>query len=201
MVQFTGTRYGQEVKAGGEASIEYQFFPSPQLDPIEFQMAFTVFYEDSTTVYGTTFFNETVTFADDSAPLDLRSSFKLVLLLSVIGVIGFALLKSRPSKSRSRGGDRSSASTAVKGEYASEFLQRQKVRACVCAGDCFRVCRGVRLCVRVCVCVRAPLWRNARRRCAAHRPCCCVCAPAPPRLLRQAAREGKPRTPAKAKPE
>ena len=66
------------IEPGAEASMEYKFFPSPQLEPIELQMALTVFYEDQETVYGQTFFNGTVNFVDNSSPIDIRGALKLV---------------------------------------------------------------------------------------------------------------------------
>jgi hypothetical protein len=120
--QFTGQGYSQIIEPGAEASMEYKFMPSPQLDPITLQMALTVFYEDSAIMYGTTFFNGTVSFVDHSSPLDIRSSLKLVLVVGVIGVIIFALSSSNGKKSRRS--KTTTTSTTVEGEFAESFRQR-----------------------------------------------------------------------------
>ncbi len=121
-VQFTGQSYGQVIDSGMEATIEYKFFPSPQLEPMALAMALTVFYEDAETVYGSTFFNATVNFVDHSSPIDVRSTFKLLLVVAVIAVIVYVFTQSNSKPARRS--SRKVENTFVEGEFAQKFIER-----------------------------------------------------------------------------
>jgi hypothetical protein len=187
--QFTGQPYGQVVEPGTEASLEYKFFPSPQLDPIELQMALTVFYEDAIThkSYASTFYNGTVDFVDNTSPLDVRSGLKLTLVGGVFAAIVYFMVANGATKKK-KGSRTAEVATAKEGEYADAFLQRT-VRAEPCLGSmvkvssCFAVPRGSSsptppwLCAHTVVCVVL-----CGPRCPAAFGCRCNC---------QAARTGK----------
>jgi hypothetical protein len=126
--QFTGRAYGRIVESGGEASFEYRFLPSPELEPMDLQLAFTVFYEDESSMFSTTFFNQTVTFESKASAFDFGSTVKLLFLLGVIAYVAHFLYtgtaKKPARKSRSTA---STPSTAVSGEFAEDFLKRNTV--------------------------------------------------------------------------
>lgn len=126
---FTGQPYGQVVEPGTEASLEYKFFPSPQLDPIELQMALTVFYEDAIThkSYASTFYNGTVDFVDNTSPLDVRSGLKLTLVGGVFAAIVYFMVANGATKKK-KGSRTAEVATAKEGEYADAFLQRTAAR-------------------------------------------------------------------------
>lgn len=49
---------GMVVKAGEELSLQYNFQLHPDLEPVDYQLAITVFYESETESFSTTFFNQ-----------------------------------------------------------------------------------------------------------------------------------------------
>jgi len=122
---FTGRPYGRFLEGGADASFEYRFLPSPELEAMDLQLAFTVFYEDESSVYSNTFFNQTVTFEDNGAPIDIKSTFKLISIVSIISGISYILIKGtstkKARKSRSTG---AADTTAVTGEFAEEYKKR-----------------------------------------------------------------------------
>lgn len=124
---FTQQNYGQMIDSGMEASYEFKFFPATQLEPMALAMALTVFYEDVDTAFGSTFFNATVNFVDPAAaPFDVRSTFKLVLVLAVSAVIAVVFFKSSARKPTRRSARTATVTetTYVEGEFAKKFLER-----------------------------------------------------------------------------
>ncbi|GAX75809.1 hypothetical protein CEUSTIGMA_g3252.t1 [Chlamydomonas eustigma] len=68
---FTQQIYHQVVLSGQEISIDYTFMPDPRLEPRDFVVALTVFYQDKTgQFYSNTFFNQTVEIIDDKKLVD-----------------------------------------------------------------------------------------------------------------------------------
>ncbi len=49
---------GMVVKSGEEISLQYEFQIHPDLEPVEYQLAITVFYESESESFSTTFFNQ-----------------------------------------------------------------------------------------------------------------------------------------------
>jgi len=94
----------QTLDAGEERTFEYRFMPHPNLDPIELRVAMTIFYEEEgLRSFGSTFFNETVTFFEPNTELDLKSFSKYSFGFTVGGLLIFALYSIfGPEKKRSR---------------------------------------------------------------------------------------------------
>jgi len=67
MSQFTEQKYNAMVYEDEEQTFRYRFMPmnSLDLDPVKYNLALTVFYENEEELFSTTFFNETVSFSDD----------------------------------------------------------------------------------------------------------------------------------------
>ena len=55
---YTYKPFGIVVKGGEEMTLQYQFALHPELDPVEYSLAHTVFYETDTEAFSTTFFNQ-----------------------------------------------------------------------------------------------------------------------------------------------
>lgn len=55
---FTAKPFGIVVKEGEEITLEYQFMVHPSLEPIDYSMSHTVFYETDSQVFSTTFYNK-----------------------------------------------------------------------------------------------------------------------------------------------
>lgn len=73
-----------ELQPGQEASFEYTFYPSNQLAPRDFILAFSVFYKTNT-YFSNTFFNGTVEIVEPQAWIDSQLLF--LVLLAVVGVL------------------------------------------------------------------------------------------------------------------
>jgi len=68
---FTQQIYHQVLLSGQELSIDYKFMPDPRLEPRDFVVALTVFYQDKNgQFYSNTFFNQTVEIIDDKKLVD-----------------------------------------------------------------------------------------------------------------------------------
>ena len=63
-------------------------------------MAFTVFYEDESNMYATTFFNQTIVLEDRSSPFDFRSTLKLVSIVAIISAIVYSLVQGSGGKKK-----------------------------------------------------------------------------------------------------
>jgi translocon-associated protein subunit alpha len=55
---------GMVVNAGEEISLKYSFQLHPDLEPVDYQLAVTVFYDSETESFSTTFFNQVSKFID-----------------------------------------------------------------------------------------------------------------------------------------
>jgi hypothetical protein len=78
------------VPAGSEVSIAYPVRPDPSLEPREFQIAATIWYEDSDQrLYSSTFFNSTVELVEAESAFDSSLLFGAVAVLAIAGLIGF----------------------------------------------------------------------------------------------------------------
>lgn len=60
---------GMVVKGGEEISLKYSFQLHPDLEPVEYQLAITVFYESESESFSTTFFNQVSTIDSFAKPM------------------------------------------------------------------------------------------------------------------------------------
>jgi hypothetical protein len=82
---------------GKEISLDYTFRPDRLLGGRDFQLALTVFYEDTKGgFFSTTFFNSTVDFTEIKKLVDTEAIFLYLLMAGAIAVAGM-LSFGRPS--------------------------------------------------------------------------------------------------------
>jgi hypothetical protein len=83
---------GVVVRPQEEVTVEYQFQLHPDLQPMQYALAHTVFYEDDSISYSSTFFNQTVDLYFREEDMDLETVVQL--LFSAIFTVGivFALV-------------------------------------------------------------------------------------------------------------
>lgn len=93
-----------EVPPGEERSVEFSFTPREDIEPVDFVLCLTVFYEDDEETFSTHFFNQTVKFYEPATEMDAQSVFTMV-----VGV-GFALTMTYALFSCVVGGKRSGVS-------------------------------------------------------------------------------------------
>merc|ERR1711957_845394 len=62
-----------------EYTFRYRFRPIDTLDPVEYHIALTVFYENDEELFSHTFFNDTVTFYEPTSMFDSGNIMKLLL--------------------------------------------------------------------------------------------------------------------------
>lgn len=85
--------FGVLIKPGEEISLKYGFQLHPELEPIEYQLAITVFYDSEQQSFSTTFFNQTVELYFPSSEYDFETissvlfSFVSVLLTIVVTTV------------------------------------------------------------------------------------------------------------------
>ena len=70
--QFTERNFNSTLYPGYEMNFLYVFGLYNFIDPQEYQMALTIFYETDSDYYATTFYNETVEVVDHSSVWDIR---------------------------------------------------------------------------------------------------------------------------------
>jgi len=81
---FTGQQYNQLVHEDDEITLRYKFMPIDTLDPVDYHISLTVFYENDEELFSTTFFNATVTFYEP------ESAFGFQQIVKYLGMIGAA---------------------------------------------------------------------------------------------------------------
>mmetsp|Transcript_22024 Transcript_22024/g.37152 ORF Transcript_22024/g.37152 Transcript_22024/m.37152 type:complete len:248 (-) Transcript_22024:135-878(-) len=83
---YTYKPFGTLVKAGEEITFKYAFQLHPELEPVDYQLAITVFYETEQMSYSSTFFNQTVEMYYPTSEYDLETitSVLFSLALSVV---------------------------------------------------------------------------------------------------------------------
>lgn len=87
---FTQQLYFVMLEPGEELSVEYAFHPDRLLAGREFQLALTLFYEDTKGgFFSTTFFNQTVDFTEIEKLIDTEAIFLYLLFIAAIGAAGF----------------------------------------------------------------------------------------------------------------
>lgn len=82
---------GVVVRSQEEVTLEYQFQLHPDLQPMQYALAHTVFYEDDSISYSSTFFNQTVEVYFREEDLDLETVVQLIFSFIFTVAIGFAL--------------------------------------------------------------------------------------------------------------
>lgn len=87
---YTYKPFGIVVKSGEEVTLQYQFQLHPELEPMEYTLAHTAFYESDTESFSSTFFNSTVELIHSNADLDIVSIGQL--LFSFLCTIATAIL-------------------------------------------------------------------------------------------------------------
>lgn len=89
---FTQQFYHQAVAPGKEISLDYKFVPDPRIEPRDFIVALTVFYQDTKGVYfSNTFFNQTIEIVEVKKLIDWELIFLVFFLLALAGGIGFLI--------------------------------------------------------------------------------------------------------------
>jgi hypothetical protein len=103
MHNFSGLAVGEPVEAGGEMSLAYPI-PVPRFPdyPFTLQMAITVFYEDDSEYYSTTFFNETVTFHEPKEEIKVDTVLPYALGLATLAVAVLLFPDSHPAIERAK---------------------------------------------------------------------------------------------------
>jgi len=91
---FTKIEYGLPVGAEEQISLSYRFRPDPLLEPRDFVLILSVFYQDeSLTNYTNIFFNSTVSITEPDITFDFQKMFLYVGFLAVVGLIGFLVYR------------------------------------------------------------------------------------------------------------
>jgi len=92
---YTRAEYGLLVQPKEQVSVSYRFRPDPLLEPRDFALVVSVFYEDeSGTNFTNAFFNGTITIAEADTGIDLQQLFLTVGFLGVVGLGGYFALQS-----------------------------------------------------------------------------------------------------------
>lgn len=118
---FSGYNYNMIVQEQEEYSFHYRFQTAINLDPVDYQVALTVFYENDDELFSHTFFNESVAFYEKGALIDFEYYFKVVgsLAMAVLVVLMFSSIAagSKPAQAASSSG--SNGNTAYNDEWVS----------------------------------------------------------------------------------
>jgi len=96
---FTARSYYKQVWPHEEASFVYRFRPFVE-EEFRLQMALTVFYTnaDQTTIFSSTFFNDTVAFIDSPVLMKAQTLQLLLMILGSIATFGVVAYRSIPEK-------------------------------------------------------------------------------------------------------
>jgi len=96
---YTFKQFGSVLEPNREVTLDYTFQLHESLDPTEYQLAHTVFYDDGESAYSTTFFNKTVEIYLPPMEIDWGSILKTIIVLAGIGGVVFMTLLKKPEKS------------------------------------------------------------------------------------------------------
>lgn len=105
---FTKRDYNKMVHEDEEFTFRYRFQPMDTLDPVEYKLALTIFYENEEELFSTTFFNGTATFYQPSSAFELGEIVKLGGGLAGILAVLYMVTQGMggaSSSTRSSGGD------------------------------------------------------------------------------------------------
>ncbi|KAK8796345.1 hypothetical protein WA171_004306 [Blastocystis sp. BT1] len=96
---FTERNFNSTLYPGYEMNFLYVFGLYNFIDPQEYQMALTIFYETDSDYYATTFFNETVEVVDHSSVWDIRLiSIVAMLVVGVMFLFNYCSASKKPVK-------------------------------------------------------------------------------------------------------
>jgi len=122
---FTTKEYGLAVAPGDEISVSYVFKPDPLLEPREFGLVVSVFYQDSQkTNWTSVAFNSTVDMVESGGGVDAQTFFTYLGIIAFLGLSGFLLsgvLSSWVKKHKRKGG-RYEVGTKAPREVQNEWL-------------------------------------------------------------------------------
>lgn len=90
---FTHRMIDTVVEPGQEIALAYSFTVDPEVEPYQYSLALTVFYEDEDNVFTTTYFNETRNFVEPPTSLDLKGMLVYVIAAAVVGGIAMLVLR------------------------------------------------------------------------------------------------------------
>eukprot|EP00640_Fibrocapsa_japonica_P002800 CAMPEP_0113933522 /NCGR_PEP_ID=MMETSP1339-20121228/556_1 /TAXON_ID=94617 /ORGANISM="Fibrocapsa japonica" /LENGTH=273 /DNA_ID=CAMNT_0000934809 /DNA_START=43 /DNA_END=864 /DNA_ORIENTATION=+ /assembly_acc=CAM_ASM_000762 len=123
---------GLTVGPGMEFTFEYNFQIHPNLEPVEYVVATTIFYEDEEESFSSTFFNSTVELFYPTAALSLWDMVKLVVTLVGGGaVVWFCLTyilppspsaQGKKAAKRAKAVERGTKKSARDDDWTSDFL-------------------------------------------------------------------------------
>mmetsp|Transcript_1683 Transcript_1683/g.2513 ORF Transcript_1683/g.2513 Transcript_1683/m.2513 type:complete len:285 (+) Transcript_1683:117-971(+) len=110
---FTAIRYNTTVQPEETNSLMYEFFPDPRLETVDFGMTMQVFYinEDNDT-FVHHFFNETVTFVENSEVIDVQQYYLYATLLAIAAGVGYYVYNNVLESSSSSSSSSSSVNTS-----------------------------------------------------------------------------------------
>jgi len=128
---YTKLEYGLLVQPKEQVSVSYRFRPDPLLEPRDFGLVVSVFYEDeSGTNFTNAFFNGTVTIVEPDTGFELQQMFLYIGFLGVLGLVGYFAFQSFGGASGSGKKDRRSSSSfscASSAATSSTSLRTPKV--------------------------------------------------------------------------
>jgi len=85
---YTFKTIGVVLQPGDEATFEYQFQFHPDLQPVDYTLAHTIFYDDNRVGYSTTFFNQTVELYYSSGDFSISTLGPLLWgLISTVAIV------------------------------------------------------------------------------------------------------------------
>jgi len=122
---FTLAPIATPVPAGVEFTFAYTFQLHPALEPNEFALAATVFYDDGIRAYSSTFFNATVEVYHAKPAFTPQDILKMVVTLAatvLFGYMGFNLAFGKKSAPAALKGKGTAAKDKSKDDWSSEFL-------------------------------------------------------------------------------
>lgn len=88
---FSYKPFGVVVKGGEEITLEYQFQLHPSLEPVDFTLSHTVFYESDSEIFSSTFFNQTVELYLPISDYDIETIFQVLFALFSTAFVGYAV--------------------------------------------------------------------------------------------------------------
>jgi len=88
---FTAREVNAIVEKGEEGSIEYQFTPDKSLEPLEFHLSISLYYNDTVDdqLYVSPILNGTIELVEKSSGLDVKTLFQYILAFAGLGLAGY----------------------------------------------------------------------------------------------------------------
>jgi hypothetical protein len=125
LVNLTGVAVGEVVDPGSELALEYRFgLPLPE--PMDVQVALTVFYEDDSEFFTSTYFNETISFVEAPKPWNARAAVPYAAGLAVVAAVAI-MVRAALSGETPRGGRSGAAASSGAEELTyADVLARQR---------------------------------------------------------------------------